>query len=82
MFTAGLTSILLVQLHPCSALAQSHGNDENHYLGAAEKEEKAALAKKHCRLRQPSLVKRLSVVSKNNPFAAIQFSNIDPYGSK
>ena len=58
-------------------MSHYHGNDENQYLGAAEKEEKAALAKKHCRL-----VKRLSVVSKNIPFAAIQFSNIDLYGSK
>ena len=56
-------------------MSHYHGNDENQYLGAAEKEEKAALAKKHCRL-----VKRLSVVSKNNPFAAIQFSNIDLNG--
>ena len=27
-------------------ISHYHGNDENHYLGAAEKEEKAALAKK------------------------------------
>ena len=37
-------------------LSHYHENDEIHYLGAAEKEEKAALVKKHCRLREPSLV--------------------------
>ena len=51
-------------------MSHYHGNDENQYLGAAEKEEKAALAKKHCRLRQPSLAERLSVVSRNNPFCS------------
>ena len=37
-------------------ISHYHENDEIHYLGAAEKEEKAALVKKHCRLREPSLV--------------------------